>query len=295
MTNFIQLVFQGVSLGAIYALLALGFVVVFRPSRIINFAQGAMLLVGAYLVSYFTVSLGMPFLLAAVLSCALLSIAAVVFYSTILRGQAGRDPFVAIMITIGMGIAAVAIIEAVFGSQQRLLGDPWGSSSLTVGAYTINWIKVWTLGTAVAALAVYFVFDRYTRYGLAVRATASDEEAASAVGVPVRRVHAITWAIAGTLAVLAGIFLAGFPNAPQPALGDAALRAFPAVILGGLQSASGAIVGGLTIGLIEMLVAGYSPDWAGANAYSVAPYLVMMLVLLVKPYGLFGSRPVARV
>ena len=124
-----------------------------------------------------------------------------------------------------------------------------------------------------------------------MQATAADEEATLSVGVPVRRVHAGTWALAGALATLGGLFLAGFPGAPQPTLGDAALRAFPAIVLGGLGSPVGAVVGGVLIGVVEVLTSGYAPDSLGTNFYAVAPYIAMIAILLVRPYGLFGARP----
>ena len=133
-----------------------------------------------------------------------------------LRRVAGEEPFVLVMITLGAGIAAIALVEAVFGPAQRSIGDPWGSSAATVGGVTLLWVKVWTIGVVVAALVAFFAFDRRSRYGLAIRATAADEEAAGAVGVPVRRVHLITWALAGVLATLGGVFLAGFPAAAHP-------------------------------------------------------------------------------
>jgi branched-chain amino acid transport system permease protein len=154
---------------------------------------------------------------------------------------------------------------------------------------------VWGIATTLVALAAYFAFDRYTRWGLAMQATAADEEATLSVGVPVRRVHMFTWAMAGALATLGGLFLAGFPAAPQPALGDAALRAFPAIVLGGLGSPVGAVVGGLLIGVTEVLTSGYAPDSLGTNFHAVAPYIAMIAILLVKPYGLFGVRPAERV
>ncbi|HTE61667.1 MAG TPA: branched-chain amino acid ABC transporter permease [Solirubrobacteraceae bacterium] len=170
-----------------------------------------------------------------------------------------------------------------------------GASAVSVGGVTLNWVRIWTVLCTGLILALYFVFDRYSRYGLAMRATAADEEAALAVGVPVGRVYALTWAIAGGVAAVGGLFLAGFPSSVNPALGDAALRAFPAIILGGLASPPGAVVGGITIGIVQVMSSGYAPAWLGTNFSDVAPYVVMILVLLCRPYGLFGARPVERV
>jgi branched-chain amino acid transport system permease protein len=295
MTGFLQLLFQGVSLGATYALVALGFVVVYRASGVINFAQGAMLLLGAYAISWLAVDAGLGFLLAVVCAAVLLALFGAGLHTLVLRRVAGRPTFVVVMITIGVGIAITHGVETLFGPDRRLLGDPWGSSALQLGGVTINTVKLWGIGVTLAALAAFFVFDRWTRWGLAMQATAADEEATLSLGVPVRRVHTVTWALAGVLATLGGLFLAGFPNAPQPALGDAALRAFPAIVLGGLGSPAGAVVGGVLIGVVEVLTSGYAPAALGVNFYAVAPYIAMIAILLVRPYGLFGAPPAERV
>ena len=294
MTEFLQLLFQGLSLGSTYALIALGFVVVYRASGVINFAQGAMLLAGAYTISWLATDVGVAFLPAVLASIALLALAGAGFQASVLRRVAGEPTFVLVMITIGAGIAVTSLIEALFGTDPRLLGDPWGSTSFALGDVTINWVKLWGIVVTCAALGAYFAFDRWTRWGLAVQATAEDEEATLALGVPVRRVHLITWAMAGALATLGGLFLAGFPASPQPALGDAALRAFPAIVLGGLRSPTGAVVGGLLIGVTEVMTSGYAPSSLGDNFYAVAPYIAMILILLVRPYGLFGRAPAER-
>jgi branched-chain amino acid transport system permease protein len=295
MTEFLQLLFEGVSLGATYALVALGFVVIYRASGVINFAQGAMLLLGAYLISWLAVDIGLAFGVAVLVAMAALGAFGAGFHGLALRRVVGQPTFVLVMITIGAGIAVSAAIEAIFGDNQRLLGDPWGSSAFDVGGVTVTWVKFWGIVVAAAALAAYFAFDRYTRWGLAMRATAGDEEATLSAGVPVRRVHALTWALAGVMATLGGLFLAGFPSAPSHGLGDAALRAFPAVVLGGLASPVGAVAGGLLIGVIEVMTSGYAPSWLGTNFYAVAPYIAMIAILLVRPYGLLGVKPAERV
>lgn len=294
MTQFLQLFFQGFALGCIYALVALGFTVIYRASQVINFAQGGMLLIGAYLVSVFATGTRLPFGVAVALAVLLLAAGAVSFQMIVLRRVIGQPVFVLVMITIGASIVIDAAIPAIFGGNPRLLGDPWGSSALHVGGVTLNWVRIWAVIVTALILAGFFVFDRFSRYGLAMRATAADEEAAAAVGVPVRRVYALSWAIAGAVAAAGGLFLAGFPNSPNPSLGDVALRAFPAIILGGLDSPLGAVVGGIVIGVVEVLTSGYAPSWLGANFSDIAPYVLMILVLFVRPYGLFGTRPVER-
>jgi branched-chain amino acid transport system permease protein len=295
MTAPLQLLFQGFALGCIYALVALGFTVVYRASKVINFAQGSMLLVGAYLVSVLATGLGLPFGVAVIAAIVLLAAGGAVFQMTVLRRLLGQPVFGLVMVTIGLSIAINSTIAAIFGGNARILGDPWGASAVSAGGVTLNWVRIWTVLCAGLILALYFGFDRFSRYGLAMRATAADEEAAAAVGLPVRRVYALTWAIAGGVAAVGGLFLAGFPSSVNPTLGDVALRAFPAVILGGLDSPTGAVVGGITIGIVEVMASGYAPGWLGSNFSGVAPYAVMILVLLSRPYGLFGTPPVERV
>jgi branched-chain amino acid transport system permease protein len=295
MTAFLQLLFQGLALGCIYALVALGFTVVYRASKVINFAQGSLLLVGAYLISVLATGLNLPFALAVIAAIALLAAGGAAFQMLVLRRLLGQPVFVLVMITIGLSIVIDSSIPAIFGGNARILGDPWGASAVNVGGVTFNWVRIWTVLCTGLILVAFFAFDRFSRYGLAMRATAADEEAALAVGIPVRRVYALTWAIAGGVAAVGGMFLAGFPSSVNPSLGDVALRAFPAVILGGLDSPPGAVVGGITIGIVEVMASGYSPGWMGSNFAAVAPYVVMILVLLSRPYGLFGTRPVERV
>jgi branched-chain amino acid transport system permease protein len=268
--------------------------VIYRATQVINFAQGAMLLLGAYVTSWLAVDHGLPFWLSVVLAMAVLSAGGGLFQMGVLRRVRGQSIFTRVMITIGLTVVMTAGVTAIWGPNTRNLGDPWGASSVSVHGVIINWVRIWAIMVTAVILAGYFVFDRFTRYGLALRATAADQEAALAVGVPVRRIHAITWVIAGSVATLSGVFLAGYPQSPNPGLGESALLVFPAVILGGLESPVGAVVGGIVIAIVEELVAGYAPGWTGENFYTVAPYIVMILVLLVRPYGLFGIRPVER-
>lgn len=299
MTTFLQLLFDGFALGCVYALVALGFTAIHRASNVINFAQGAFLLLGAYLVSTATIDRGLPFFVAVALGLLAMIVIGVIFQVLVLRRVQGQPAFTVVMITIGLNIILVAVVSALFGSNERSsgVGDPFSNTAVHAGDVVLLWVKIWTIIATALILAGFFAFDRWSRYGLATRATALDEEAALAAGVPVRRVNAIAWGLAGALATVAGIFLSGAPNVLDPSIGNIALLAFPAIIIGGLDSPLGAVVGGLVIGLVYEYFNGYSGQlqFLGHNFYSIAPYLVMIAVLLVRPYGLFGRRPVERV
>jgi branched-chain amino acid transport system permease protein len=297
-TEFLQLCFAGLALGARYALVALGFVIIYRATGVINFAQGGLLAVGAYLTYAFANDAGLPFFLAVVLALAFSALLGAAVERTMLRPMVGQPVFAVIMITIGLLFILEQVVTTVWGYDSLNLADPWGVDTVRAGDVVMSVRDLWTLGLAAAVLAGFFAFFRLSKLGVAMRATALDPEAALAQGISARRVFAVSWAISAALAALAGVTLASGPAALSPGIGAIALVAFPAMIVGGLDSPIGAVVGGIIIGLTQALTAGYQQDlfpWAGDNFGAVMPYLVMILILLVRPYGLFGTKEVRRV
>jgi branched-chain amino acid transport system permease protein len=294
MTTFLQLTFAGLALGSVYALVALGFTIVFKASRIINFAQGEMLAFGAFFVSWLVINHGFSFWLAFLLGLAATTALGLAFQLGVLRFAVGRPDFTVVMLTLGLATVLQSVIPTFWGSNPRSNGDPWGASAVHGAGVTFQWDEIWSIITAVLLLVAFYAFNRYTPYGIAMRAAASDEEAALAVGIPLRRVHATAWGLAGLVACIGGVFLAGYPNSLDPTISNAALFAFPAIILGGIDSTSGAVIGGFVIGVIRLWIQGYVPTALGADFYLAAPYIVMIVVLLIRPYGLFGSRPAER-
>lgn len=297
MTDFLQLVFAGLALGARYALVALGFVVIYRATGVINFAQGGLVALGAYIAYQVAVEWGGPFVLAVLAAAGVCALLGVLIEVLLLRRLVGQPAYAVVLATIGLLFIIEQAIPTIWGYGARELGDPWGIEAVEAGGLSLAVRDLWTLVIAAAALAAFFVFFRRSRYGLAMRVVALDQEAALAQGISVRRVVALSWAISGVVAALAGVTLAAGPSALNPTISFIALAAFPAMILGGLDSPVGAIAGGLIIGVTQTLTAGYQPDHAaflGANFHVVMPYVVMVLILLVRPYGLFGTREVDR-
>lgn len=297
MNDFVQLCFAGLALGARYALVALGFVVIHRATGVINFAQGSILALGAYFTFNAHVTWGLPFFVAAVIAIGASAIVGVLVERFLLRRMTGQPVFSVIMITIGLLFVLDQVVTMVWGQNAQNLEDPWGIDTLTAGEIVMAVVDLWTIGLAVMVVVVFFVFFRYSGMGLAMRAVAIDEEAAMARGISVRRVVATAWAISGAVAAIAGITLASGPAALRPSVGLIALAAFPAMILGGLDSPLGAVVGGTIIGLTQTLTAGYQPQhagWLGEDFQSVTPYVVMIVILMVRPYGLFGTEEVER-
>jgi branched-chain amino acid transport system permease protein len=298
MSEFLQLCFNGLALGARYALVALGFVIIYRATGVINFAQGGLVAVGAYLTYAFLEGPALPFALAVILAVACAALLGAGIERVVLRHMVGQPVFAVIMVTIGLLYILEQAVTAIWGFDALNLDDPWGVDTVKAAGITMAVRDLWTLGLAAAIVAGFFAFFRYSKLGVAMRATAMDPEAALAQGISARRVYAVSWAISAGLAAIAGVTLASGAAALTPTIGAIALLAFPAMIVGGLDSPGGAVLGGLIIGLTQALTAGYQDDiapWLGDNFAAVMPYVVMIVILLVRPYGLFGTREVRRV
>ncbi len=295
MVDLLEAVVRGLGRGAIYALLALGFVIIFKATRVISFAQPAFMLAGAVLVTFLVGPLGFyGALLAAVVLTALLALGV---ERVAVRPMVGRPSFVVAIITLGVDVAVRVVATAFLGINVRQVGDPWGLETVNLLGLRVEQRHLAVIATATVVVAALFAYFRYTRMGLAMRAASYDQEAALAQGVSVGSVFAVSWAMAGGLAAVAGTFVAAGENV-DGLMWRIALVALPVIILGGLDSLPGAVVGGLLVGVLQELAANYqthAPAWLGENVSIITPYVVMLLVLLVKPYGLFGTREVERV
>lgn len=297
MTEFLQSTINGVAVGAIYALLALGFVIIYKSTQVLSFAQQGLTVLGAFWVVYFSSVIDLNFWLAVPLGLALAALVGIAIERIVLRPMVGKPVFSVAVLTIGLNIVLLVIAFDLIGVNIRSLGDPWGLQVVSVGDLRISHKNIATIVTAVIVVGAFVLFFRRSRFGLAMRATAADQEVALAQGVKVTRVFAAAWALAAVLAGIAGVFL-GAGTGVAPVIGARAIRALPAAVVGGLDSISGAIVGGLLIGLIEQYTVAYQADYLGflgGNFASVVAWVVMFVVLLVRPSGLFGTVEVERV
>ncbi|MGE0877743.1 MAG: branched-chain amino acid ABC transporter permease [Acidimicrobiia bacterium] len=298
MTRFLEAVLNGGCVGAAYALIGLGFVIIYKSTGVLNFAQGAMMLLGAYLVYNLHVTWGLPFYVALVLAVAAGALVGALIEELVLRFFVGQQPFAQIMVTVGVLFVLQQIVEAIWGTSALQQNDPWALRTVTVFDAIVPVAYVWRAVFALVVFVAFFLFFRYSLFGLAMRASALDAEAAMAQGISPRRVAMVAWAMAGACATLAGASFTTGAAVLEPTVQFVALAAFPAIILGGLDSPGGAVVGGLSIGIIQTLASTYVPihaQWAGAGFDKVVPYLVMVVLLLVRPYGLFGTKEVRRV
>ena len=296
MTQFIELLINGLSLGVVYSLVALGFVVIFKSSRVINFAHGSIVLLGAFAIAKLSDDLG--FLLAAVVGVLAAAVAAALIYLVILRYVRGRAADTVTIATIGIDILLATELARQIGQDVLNIGDPWKSEVVRFGEFSVPEARVAAAVVAIVLLGGFVAAFKFSPWGVAMRAAAEDGEAAALMGIRLRRVAAGSWFIAGALAAVGAIFLTTFPTpGVDRTSGLAALSAFPAAILGGLDSILGAIVGGLIIGVVVTMSGGYQDEIAflGRGLGQVAPYIVMVLVLLARPSGLFGTKELTRV
>lgn len=298
MSSLLQLTFAGLALGAVYALVALGFVVIYRASEVFNFAQGELLTFGAFAMVTLS-NAGVPWVLALLGAMLLTGLLGALVERTMLRPLVGRPVFVTIILTIFIGFILRTLLHVVFGSSPVRMPTPWpATGDLQIAGASILHNSLGAIAAGGICLALFYALIRYTKLGVAMRATASDQEVALSLGIPVGRIFASAWFISGALAAVGGVFLGMYPRSVDPGLGFVALRAFPAVIVGGLDSALGAVIAGLGLGLLEVLTQGYVNELLGSygeNFHTVLPYLVMIVFLVIAPRGLFGSEEVERV
>jgi branched-chain amino acid transport system permease protein len=292
-THLLDLVFQGVSLGMVYALIALGFVIVYKGSGVFNLSHGELVMAGAYLVVAAAAS--QPYGVAVLVALGALVVLGLVVERLLLRRMLGEPLFSVVMVTLGLATMLRAVVAMIWGTRDKGYADWIGPGVVHAGDVVLAKTGLWTIGVGMVLLVALGVFYRWTGWGLALRATAQHQEAALAQGIDVRRVFALSWTLAAVLAVAAGIFLGAFPRPVGLGMGFVALNALPAMIIGGFDSLPGAVVGGVAVGLVQVLTAGYLGDVAGGNLQDVLPYVLMLAVLLVRPYGLFGTPEVERV
>lgn len=298
MADFIQATVNGLGQGSIYALLALGYVMIYKATHVISFAQPALMIAGGLYAYHFTRVFEMPFWVGMALAVLCGAITGMIVERLALRPMIGKPVFTLAIITIGVDIVLRIIANRYIGVQSKIVAYPNGSEVREVGGIVITQQRLGLIAVTIVTVIALALFFRYTRAGLAMRATALDQETAMALGMRVGVIFALAWAIAGGLAAIAGTFVAAGTSGIDQNTWIIALKALPAIIIGGLDSVPGAVVGGLAVGLVEALTASYQPDvapWLGNNFALVAPYALMFLVLLVRPYGLFGTKEVERV
>jgi len=279
-----QLLVSGISQGCVYGLIALGFVLIYKATEMVNFAQGDMMMLGAYVAFSYINLAGLPFfwgLLATVLTMALIG---VIIERALLRPMIGEPPFAVLMITIGLGFILRAFAGAVWGNDTKTISNPFTGNVLRFGEVSIGYENLAIIsGTAILCVALYLFF-RFTRLGIAMQAASQNQLAAYYVGIPVKRIFSLVWAMSAAIAAAAGILVSPV-SLVEPVMGFIGVKAFAAAIVGGFGSLPGAIVGGLLVGIVEQFAGLYLPTgFADTSAY-----VILLLMLFLRPEGIFAT------
>jgi len=287
MEFFLQLLLNGLVVGSIYSLVALGFVIIFKSSGILNFAQGEFLLLGAY-VFLAVASAHAPI-------GAFSAVLGIVLERLVLRPLIGEPIISVIMVTLGLSSVLRAIVQGIWGTDTRPLPSVFSLDPIQLGPLPIARGYLYSAGCVAVLLVVLTLFFKYARPGIAMRATADSQQVALSMGISVRRIFALSWSIAAVVSAVGGILLATMRGGVDGSLAVLGLKVLPAVIVGGLDSIGGAILGGLLIGVLENLSGGYLDPVFGGGVKEVAPFVALVLILMVRPYGLFGKVRIERV
>lgn len=291
---FLDLVINGLLVGLMYALVALGFVLIYKATSVMNFAQGDLVMFAGYAAAFTMVDLGMSLWLMLIIVSVGMVLLGFLQERIILRPLVGQPVISVIMVTIGLSFALQGMTTIFWGAKTRELVLPVPADPYIIGPVFISPINIVAAVIAIAFLILFGVFFTYSRMGVAMRAVANDQQASMVVGIKVPWVFALSWAIAG-LAATAGGVIWGNQIGVDTFLNLVGLKVFPVVILGGLESIGGAILGGLIMGVVESLAAGYFDPLVGGGTKDFVPYVLMVLVLFIRPYGMFGHETIERV
>jgi branched-chain amino acid transport system permease protein len=295
MTFFLQLVVTGLAQGMVYALVAIGFVIILKCSEVFNIAQGHFVLIGGYLGYTFLVTFGLPIWAALGLAIVTAIIMGLLIERLILRPLLGEPVLAVIMVTIALATILGGLATLLWGAEYKAYHGLLPTINLKIGEVSVPSESLIGLIVSFVCVAVLMLIFRYTKIGLAMRATAEDLQVVQSVGIKATTVYAVSWAIACVVGVIGGILLGGVSGANME-LANVGLKAFAVVLLGGVNSIGGSIVAGIILGMLENVAAGYlDPLLPGGGLAQVFPFIVMIIVLVFKPHGLFGLVRIERV
>jgi branched-chain amino acid transport system permease protein len=291
----LQLVITGIAVGGVYSLMALGFVLIYKASSVVNFGPGELVLFGAY-VSWATI-LQMRWPLHVALPVTLLVAIGlgIVIERGVLRPLIGQPIISVIMVTFGFASVIRGVLNMTWGSDTRPFPVLFSPEPFHLGPVPVSPVHLWSFVCVMVLLAAFSLFFRFSVTGMAMRATADNQQVALSLGVSVKRIFALSWCIATVVSALGGIILGSVRGGVDFSLADLGLKVFPVVILGGLDSVAGAIIGGVLIGVLENLSGGYLDPLVGGGVKEVAPFVALVIILMLRPYGLFGKVDIERV
>jgi branched-chain amino acid transport system permease protein len=294
-TLLFQLVLNGLIVGALYGVVAMSFVLIYKASQVVNFAQGEFLLVGAWVCWWMLTTWQLPFWAGFLITLAFMTLFGILLQIIVLRPLIGEPVISVIMATVGLSIFFQALMKWMFGVFAQPFPPIFPAERVNVMGLEVQTVYLVSLGVSALIMLGFWWFFSYSKHGLAMRATAFDQQVAQSLGVSVPKVFAMSWAISAIVSTVAGVVV-GVVNGVSSALSFYGIKVFPAVILGGLDSIVGAVLGGLIVGVLENLAQYVDAQWLNwGNMYQIAPFYALILILLIKPYGLFGTKNIERV
>ena len=294
MDILLQVLVTGIATGGVYGLIALGFVLIFKATGILNLATGVFMTLGAFICLTLLTNLGLPFWLAFTATLGFAVVLGLLVERFILRQLIGEPIISVIMVTIGLSSILHGLTHVVWSPDYRSFPEIFPPEPLDLGFAVVPSGLLWGFIFAAVATILFILIFKYTRIGVAMRATASDQQAAQSMGISVRWICALSWSFGAVAAFIGGIVI-GNISGISIYLGDIGLKVLAVIILGGLDSIGGAILGGLIIGILENLAGLYLDPLVGGGVKGVAPFLILVLIIMVRPYGLFGKKIIERV
>ena len=290
-----QLIMNGIIVGALYGVVAMSFVLIYKASQVVNFAQGEFLLIGAWTCWWLLTSWQLPFIWGFLVTLAFMTVFGLVLQVVVLRPLIGEPVISVIMVTIGLSIFFQALMKWIFGVFAQPFPPIFNTQQVNVLGLEVQTVYLMSLAISVVIMAGFAWFFKFSKYGLAMRATAFNQQVAQSLGISVRQVFAISWAISAVVSAVAGVVV-GVVNGVSSALSFYGIKVFPAVILGGLDSIIGAVLGGIIVGVLENVAQFVDSEYLNfGNMFQIAPFYVLILILMIRPYGLFGTKDIERV
>lgn len=294
MNFFFQMLINGVVVGSIYGLVALGFVLIYKASGALNLANGEFLMFGPYICLVIMTTYDVPFIAALVLTLVFSAILGLTVERLVVRPLQHAPVISVIMATIGLSSLLAGAVHILWGHSSKTFPSVFPTTPINISGVIVTPVYLWSFIIVIILLIVFSVFFKYSKLGLAMRAVADDQQAALSMGMSVKFVFALTWAIAAMVAAIGGVLI-GNISGVNTTMSTIGLTVLPVVILGGLDSVLGAIVGGFIIGVLQNMVGGYLDPFVGGGLKEMMPFVVVLLILMLKPHGLFGSRGIERV
>ncbi|QRG08132.1 branched-chain amino acid ABC transporter permease [Xanthobacter dioxanivorans] len=291
----LQLIINGLIIGTLYGVVGMCFVLIYKASQVVNFAQGEFLLIGAWVCWWLLTAWNIPFFWGFLIAICFMMVFGIAVQMIVLRPLIGEPIISVIMVTIGLSIFFQALMKWMFGTFAQPFPPIFPVAKVDVLGLQVQTAYLMSTGVSLAIMAGFAWFFKYSRLGLAMRATAFSQQVAQSLGISVRQVFALSWGISAAVSAVAGVVV-GIVNGVSSALSYFGIKVFPAVILGGLDSVFGAVVGGLIMGLLENLAQYFDSQFLKwGNLYEIVPFYALIIILMIKPYGLFGTRDIERV